>query len=437
MSTPAPKRSLNAAAQALKAKSSGVSYGIVTKEIREAQGYLIRKMGEKTNERSRQAFRLLPALNPNDLYEDGSINMEGYVPFCDDNNVFSPWARMVYVFENVGYGRFDEKKRIDIMSVKTFETDDNPIQCPIETVWEFAKKDSRFSHLVKRTAPNDDFKYGDTTFSRMTGWAFTNIVLVDGTPHLAVFKQAQFNALMDEMLRNAVVDEKDIAANPMNRFNLRDITDPVSGCTMSIYLDDKKWIIGPHMVQAGRNAHKNHHMDVTHLLAQRVDLQSDEWLNKVTAQSSVDLLCKALDQWSPDGKHHDHELIRDALSGQGYELPEPPARGYSTGFTAPAGDEESSPRKPVFQSRKPVARPAPAPRVEEAPECAENDENQEAAEEGHEETAQEDAPAPAPAPAPARAPAAAAPAGIPGGAKPGLDRSALAAKLHARTQNIK
>lgn len=343
-------------------------------------------------------IKILPAFEPDG--PDGTTDPLGYIPFVD-NDTATAWHLGYWTWSNIGHGpwgRGGNRKsfvRFNLL-FPDYKFD------AVGKVVEIARQYDEWRYLFDKVQ-----QPGGKTDSVLRWFPEQNIlvnaVILTATtsspaPVLASLSSSLTKQLIGSssngrggdaevgiVARPSGMPEDYIAQHPMARYWLGDITDPVSGVVLEIFRDESGGLARYRIRPATNSAGTIIKMGTTReAMAARVNLAKPEtFIKPPTPQEEVDRLASCLNAWAPGGSYHEYELLKLAFEGDGYRVPNPPAKGSVNGFVPPVATETTTtqtqrvtyplpPQQPT-QARNTTRLPPPAytaqaqPQVQEQP----------------------------------------------------------------------
>lgn len=329
-------------------------------------------------------FRILPAYSKR---QDGTPDPHGWIPFETEDEVNTPWLFGYQIWPNIGHGawgRAGNRKsfiRFDLMFPE-YEFD------AVSRVVNAARNNQEWRYLFDKPPAQG------TRVDTILRWypqqeMLANVVILSAANTMPRTVLGSFSASLTRQLcggqavngeaeegiinRLSNLPDEYIKQNRMLRYWLGDITDPNEGVVLEIYRDESavpaRYRIRPLRSDKG-GAVK------TALTAQmmegRVDLSDPHNIAEPPEpQEEVNRVASCLNEWSPDGRYHEFELLK--LAFPEFSVPNPPAKGTVNGFVPPQAEQpmqaqmQPEPATNVMQPLPPPAQPAPAPAMNTTP----------------------------------------------------------------------
>jgi len=312
-------------------------------------------------------FRILPAYNP-----EKPDDKLGWVPFCDPEGVFAPWARVLWVSRFVGSG--DKTTLADIVSMRTYYLKDelSDVGDPIMELYRTIKNNrDEWGYLLKGQKDGGVGMYGG--IKAPTKMLVINISELQGREasheaRVAIFPPSTFQSVFgDDGLAFRLDPKADDDTHYLDRFSVGDITNPNGAfgltCCKTIVSDKTCYPISVcsidnkfFKVKAKRNA-----------METRLDLADIRSL--VPEPTRAELIAKLVRCFSgvakPDSSiagTHEYELLRAAFPND--EIPEPRVKSSAQGFgenPAETQSETDFPPSGSVTETKPETKPEPKP----------------------------------------------------------------------------
>ena len=316
------------------------------------------------------AFRILPAHNPADLMEDGSVNPYGWLPSRAPSGDLTDWGFMIEACRFVGHKSF----QMDFLSPVGIDND-RPFL--LDAVYRVAVSNNDWNYLVKRE------KEGKTPpmFGLPRKVLMLNVLLVDGGLQeivLAGFTSRAIDALLAEgsgLLNQQVeMPAEMLAQNHMLKYRVRDITHPTDGYVVQMTKKADNTFTAD--IQSVNGTARKVPIDSS-MLPGRYPLYAWQSLMNLKSQEQVveDLL-RVFSGRNAAGVH-EHYLLKEALEPMGFNIPTPaaaPAAGHTIpgGFEKPAAPAAPATAPgvyvpPAVPPTPPVAPPAAPPTPPVAP----------------------------------------------------------------------
>jgi len=329
-------------------------------------------------------FRILPAFGP---AKNGQLDPMSWIPFEDESGENTPWVLDYNVWTNIGHGPWGRAgNRRSFIDFSTWFPGQGLFD-PVQRVVEIASKHKEWWYLFDKMQQNNGRE--DSILRRKPATELlANVVILTATglPKTVV---GCFSASLTRQLCGGItatgetepgilsmmsnLPQEVIEKNPYLKYWLGDVTDPNSGVVLEIYRDESR-NPAPYKIRPAKdNRGGMLKMAVTpEQMAARVDLSDpNNMAVPPTMQEEVDRLATCLNEWSPDHKYHEYELLKLAFEDEGYNVPNPPARGSVNGFVPPASAETMAPQtqrvayphvaQPQPQEPQSTFAPYPAP----------------------------------------------------------------------------
>jgi hypothetical protein len=313
-------------------------------------------------------FKILPAYDPSTLQFNEGVytptDRKTWTPFRDpQTHQLQVFARKIKVAGFIGHGRGKDGRRRDLLSPLTFASgnEDGETYCPLTELFRAAENDARWDYLVKdKLGPDGKTPIERQSLSFPGIQLLVNIVDVNNTQpkvELGVFTSSAYKSLLsrDNPVGLAwqtanISDPAYLAQNPMMRWATGDLTDPVNGPVLTMSKGDGQY--GRYNIHMAKDASGNviRVPIPDYLLEQRYNLLHLE--SVVKRQSEEDLirqLVKLLNGVSPTSGEHEWVLLKQVFGNMvGSDvIPDPPAQGYTQGFTAPVPQQQPGFQPPI------------------------------------------------------------------------------------------
>ena len=329
-----------------------------------------------------KAFRICPAFAPPD--ENGNVHPLSWVPFVDETETATPWLVSYKEWSNIGHGPWGrEGNRKSFLRfcdlVPGYSVPGRDYFDPIEMVKDFVRDNRREWGYLFDKGPNPNGREDSVLRWYPDELLLCNVVIYSTTSVPRTTLGSFSQSLRRQLIGGSTKTESEegiisrmsglppdmIAQNPFRRFRLGDVTNPQEGPVLEVYRDLStgvpRYKIRPAKSENGQGIMLRT-LDEQQM-ADRLDLSNPaNFLNFPTdpegihahQQAEIDRLVGCLNQWSPDKKLHEFEMLRYLFGPLGFEIPQPPPVGSVNGFTPP----ETLQQQP---NPEPAQQPAPNP----------------------------------------------------------------------------
>ena len=309
-------------------------------------------------------FRLLPAFDPANPDPRTS-----FLPFVNANGELTDWGTFIKVVRFVGHGKGGGTRQ-DLLSLKTFETPDMPMFCPLDTLYQAINADAQTWGYLTDRGDKADKARPMPAYGKVTSHLVTNVININKThegPKLGVFTSSGGNKLIDKkeglvFQPNPSATRELLAQHYIYGYGYGDITCPKNAPVLVLEKHQNKGEYSDYGITVAkdpRNIVIRHEVGQD-TLAQRYNLTKwDDFLNIPTEQELINMLVQLLNGRSPQG-YHEHALLKMVFPT--YKVPEPPAMPAATptiavGF-APSPAAPAIAPVPVYQPTNTVPLPA-------------------------------------------------------------------------------
>jgi hypothetical protein len=317
-------------------------------------------------------FRILPAFGP---AVNGQVDPLSWMPFESADGVNTPWLLAYNIWTNIGHGPWGRagtrKSFINFAELFPGLGLFDAVQRVVDTArtageeWRYLFDKSRQNggkeDSILRRYPSTEI-LANVVVLTATGLPKTSVGNFSAslTRQLcggyAAGGEAEAGILNQLSNLPAEVLEK----NPYLRYWLGDVTDPNNGVVLEIYRDESR-NPAPYRIRPARDGKGGMlKASVTpEQMAARVDFSDPaNMITPPTMQEEVDRLATCLNEWTPDRKYHEYELLKLAFDDLGFKVPNPPARGSVNGFVPPVSTETTTTQTQRV-TYPPVAQPQP------------------------------------------------------------------------------
>jgi hypothetical protein len=314
-------------------------------------------------------FKILPAYDPTSLQlVDGvykATDPKSWVPFRDPStHALHVFARKIRTAGWVGHGRGKDGRRRDLLSPKTFESggQDGEVYCPLTELFRAAENDARWDYLTKDKTKPDGTVIERSPLSFPTVQLLVNLIDCNSTQpkcELGVFSSSACNSLLSRenpvglaWQTANISDPAYLQQNPLMRWATGDLTSPEIGPVLTMTKGAGQY--GKYSMQMAKDAQGNViRVPVPDwILEQRYNLLHLE--SVVKRQKDEDLirqLVKLLNGVNPTTGEHEWVFLKHVFGNVvGSDvIPDPPAQGYTQGFTAPQPQQQQGWTPPGMQ----------------------------------------------------------------------------------------
>lgn len=300
-------------------------------------------------------FRILPAFGP---ATNGQLDPMSWMPFESADGINTPWLLAYNIWTNIGHGPWGRagtrKSFINFAELFPGEVEFDAVQRVVDT----ARGIDEWRYLFDKVRQNNGKE--DSILRRFPSTELlANVVILSATglPKTTV---GSFSASLTRQLCGGYAANGETEAgilnqlsnlpqdmiekNPYWRYWLGDVTDPNDGVVLEIYRDESR-NPAPYKIRPARD-NKSSMLKVSvtpEQMADRVDFSDPHnMMEPPTVQDEIDRLATCLNEWSPDRKYHEFELLKLAFGDLGYRTPNPPARGSVNGFVPPVSTETTT-----------------------------------------------------------------------------------------------
>jgi hypothetical protein len=310
-------------------------------------------------------FKIMPAFDPTTLQMEGDTykvtDKTSWVPFRDpETHTLSVFARKIRVAGFIGHGRGKDGRRSDLLSPLTFgKSEDGTDFCPLRELFRAAESDPRWDYLTKdKIGPDGQTVTDRQPLSYPTTQLIANIVDVTATPpkaELGVFSASACNALLKKQdpvglvwQTSNVPDPTIIQNNPLARWATGDLTHPETGPVLTMgKLAGKygKYTMEMHKDQSGNIVRVS---IPDYLLEQRYNLHDiDSIVKRMSDEELIKKLAQLINGINPNTGEHEWVLLKQVFGNMvGNDIiPDPPAAGYTQGWTAPQQQQQMPPQQ--------------------------------------------------------------------------------------------
>lgn len=340
--------------------------------------YMVGKNGPKQ-------FRILPAFG---APANGRPDAMSWIPFEGPDGVNTPWVLFYNIWSNIGHGPWGQngsrKSFINFAQLFPQRTDlFDAVRRVVDTAHQYEEWRYLFDKVRQSNGKEDSIlrkwssleclinvvAFSASGLPKATVGSFSNSL----TRQLFGTFSASGNGETGIINQLSNLPDDVIAERPMLKYWLGDVTDPNDGVVLEIFRDESK-VPAPYRIRPARNeaggmlkiAVKPEHM------AARVDFSDPaNMFEPPEMQSEIDRLATCLNEWTPDRKYHEYELLK--LAFPEFNVPNPPARGSVNGFVPPAEAVQQAPKPeypPVQHPQLVFTNPVqtfPAPQPVQAP----------------------------------------------------------------------
>lgn len=300
-------------------------------------------------------FKILPAYDPATLQmEDGvykPTDKSSWVPFRDPStHALHVFARKIRTAGFIGHGRGKDGRRRDMLSPKTFEGGgDGETYCPLTELYRAAENDARWDYLTKDKTKADGTVIERSSLSFPGVQLLTNIIDCNNTQpkcELAVFSASACNSLLSRenpvglaWQTANISDPAYLQQNPLMRWATGDLTSPERGPVLTMTKGAGQY--GKYNMQMAKDSVGNVITVPTPdwILEQRYNLlHLESVVKRMPDEDIIRQLVKLLNGVNPNTGEHEWVLLKHVFGNVvGADvIPDPPAQGYTQGFTAPA-----------------------------------------------------------------------------------------------------
>ena len=274
-------------------------------------------------------FRFLPAFNPNDPNPKTS-----YLPSLDPSGNLTDWGTVLQIVRFVGHGT-NNQNRQDLLSLKTFESGDQQIWCPLAALYQTITEDQNvWGYLIVDHGERDDKNRTRKSFDRAAKQLVANILDVnqvqDGIK-LGVFTTGASAKIIDRgeglvYQPNASPGvEEYVKQNYMYAYANGDLTDPNTAPCLICEKGKDKGDFSAYQIRIAQDSARKvirRPLDQS-MMEQRQNLANlANIINIPTEEELVQSLIALLNGRSPLG-YHEFALLK--LAFPQFRIPEPPA----------------------------------------------------------------------------------------------------------------
>ena len=308
------------------------------------------------NKNAVSIFRLMPAFNPDDPNPETS-----WLPAVGPDGEPSDWGKYIIICTYIGYG---QNKR-SIVSPKTI---DHNAPCPLHDLWDCICQDkATWGHMLNET------KGMETVFKKPGSQMVINAIDINKINLgvcLGILNKSAADSLY-ELVTARIINPmtlKMVGQNYLLGLINGDLSDPTQGMQLACQAYESKKKNAPYSeysvtVLTSTNPRTRQKtcsfFPVNgHQLNLRYDLNSPEtYLHIRSYEEIVKDLVGLFNRRSPDGRHHDYDLLREAFQDcKDLVPPSPSAPGASCtvalGWQAP----QSTPTLPLTPPQPPLQK---------------------------------------------------------------------------------
>lgn len=274
-------------------------------------------------------FRLMPAFNPADPNPGTS-----YLPCLDPAGNLTDWGTVLKIVRFVGHGKGGAGTRQDLLSLKTFETENQKIWCPLDAVFTTINADPQTWGYMIDDGDRKDKNRPRAPYSKIVGHLICDILDINQTQlgvQLGVFTSGASGKLVDR--KDGLVYQPNAAPNAEEMAKQHyiwayangDITCPNYAPVLVVEKGDDKGDFSSYKISIAQDNQRRiirRPVDQA-MMVMRYDLSKlNTFLNIPTEDDLVQSLIQLLNGRSPHG-YHEHALLKMALPQ--FQIPEPPS----------------------------------------------------------------------------------------------------------------